>query len=223
MSREMQATSNKKFYSVFNGAFRTKVQEGTPGALERINKKGLQVFELETKALFGHIEDIAIEEVEFETGKVKQLKITLDQNEEGKHPILSFGVESKDGRDVIKKLPAIDYEKEVRIMPYRFEGDDGKEVSGVSIFQQDDEGKFTVKVENFFFDPVAKKYLHDFPTIDWDNASESEQKIYKIQRDEFLLNHTVKNILPRFTVKESTKDDFSQYQDDEINPEDIPF
>jgi hypothetical protein len=220
----MQSTgSNKKYYAVFNGAFRTRVPEDTEDAIPRINKNKVQVFEREVKALFGFIEEVALEDSDFG----KQLKITLDKNDDGVNPILSFGVESKDGRDVLKKLPAVDFTKEVRIMPYRFTPEDKQEeISGISITQKDEEGKYTVKVENFFFDPETKKYIHGYPVIDWDKASESEQKIYKIQRDEFLVNYLKENILPRFSeklVQFPTRAVEPTYPDEEIDVSSIPF
>ncbi len=219
MSSEMKTEgSNKKYYSVFSGAFRTKVPEGTPEALERTNKNGVRVFEREVKALFGTIENVAIEDSDYG----KQLKITLDANDEGINPILSFGVESKDGRDVLKKLPSIDLSKEVRIMPYRFKPEDkDEEISGISITQKDEEGKYTMKVENFFFNPITKKYIHEYPVIDWDTASESEKKIYKIQRDEFLLKYVEDNIVPRFSEK--PEDTGFEYPTDEVDVSEIPF
>lgn len=208
--------SNKKYYAVFNGEFRTRVSEGTPRALERVNKNGVQVFEEEHKALFGRIENIYIEDSEFG----KQLKIELDPDEDGKIPVVGFTVESKNARDVLKKLPAIDFDQEVRIMPYKFtpEGEE-KELSGISLTQQDEDGKYTVKIENHFFDPETKKYLHDFPTIDWEKASESEQKIYKIQRDEFLVKYLTDNVLPRFAAKETSPDfEYPSAEEDELRP-----
>lgn len=220
MSREEAATgSDKQYYQVYDGTFRTKVREGTPDALERVNKKGVQVFEREVKALFGKIENVAVEDSDFG----KQVKITLDKNDDGRSPVLSFGVESKDGRDVLRKLPAVDFTKEVRIMPYRFTPEDGdREMSGISFTQQDEEGKYTVKVENHFFDKATSKYLHDFPVIDWDNASESEQKIYKIQRDEFLVNYLKQHVIPKFEFGGIDRGAI-EYPEDEVNPEDIPF
>lgn len=216
MSREEQGSSDKQFYAVFDGAFRTKVREDYPDAIKRINKLGTQVYERELKAIFGRIENVAIEDSDYG----KQIKITLDKNDEGKYPVLAFGVESKNGRDVLKKLPGIDFSKDVRVMPYRFTPEDQTdERSGVSITQEDAEGNFKVKVENFFFDGVNKKYLHEFPTIDWDSATESEQKIYKIQRDEFLLKYVETNVLPRFAEKPVQ----NTYPTEEIRPEDIPF
>lgn len=219
MSSEQTSTgSNKKFYSVFNGAFRTKVPEGTPESFDRINKKGVRVFELEAQALRGIIEDVAIEDSDYG----KQIKITLDENDKGQHPILSFGVESKDGRDVLKKLPAIDFSKEVLVRPYRFIPEDkDEEISGISITQPDEEGMFKNKVENFFFDPETKKYIHNYPMIDWDKATEPEQKIYKIQRDAFLLDYVQNNVIPSFSEKPA--DSGFEYPENDISPEDVAF
>lgn len=195
MSHEQAATSDKQFYSVFAGAFRTRVREDYPDAIRRVNKNGVEVFEREVKALFGLIESVSLEDSDFG----KQIKITLDKNDDGKNPILSFGVESKNGRDVLRKLPAVDFAKEVRIMPYHFTPDgESDEVSGISFTQQDEEGKYTVKIDNHFFDGVKKEYLHGFPVIDWDTATESEQKIYKIKRDEFLVSYLKEQVLPKF-------------------------
>jgi len=193
MSREEKGTSKKQYYMVFDGTFRTKVDQDHPEAKARINKNDKQVFEKEVRALFGFIQNVYFEPSDYG----EQLKIELDENEEGKIPVLSFGVESKDGRDVLRKLPGIDFTKEVRIMPYRFSPED-KEIAGISITQQDEAEKFTIKIENFFFDKAEKKYLYEFPIIDWDNASTSEQKIYKIKRDEYLVNYTKNNIIPKF-------------------------
>ena len=220
MSREEQSTSDKQFYQVFDGAFRTRVREDYPEAIRRINKNNVEVFEREVRALFGVIEDVAIEKTDFGD----QIKITLDENEEKKHPVLSFGVESKNGRDVLRKLPSVDFTKEVRIMPYRFTPEDSpEEKSGISFTQQDSDGKFTVKIENFFYDAEKKSYKHEFPTIDWDNATESQQKIYKVQRDDFLVQYLKENVIPKFNSTVNTEVKPTEYPAEEVRPEDIPF
>jgi len=214
MSYEQKSESSNIYYQIYDQKFRTRVPEGHPEALERINKLGKQVFEKETGALFGRIEDVSIEDSDFG----KQIKITLDQNEDGKHPVISVGVESKNGRDLLKILPSVDFSKEVRIFPYRFKPEDkDEEISGISIAHPDDEGRFTNKVQNHFVDPETKKYLHDFPTIDWDKASEAEQKIYKIQRDAFLVKYLEDNVISKFSQEKTTDFEYP------IAEGDLPF
>lgn len=197
MSGEETYTGGKKqvFYSVFDGSFRTRVPEGFPDALVRVNKNNKEVHERMVPALFGIIENVEFEESDYG----KRIKITLDANDEGAHPVISMGVESKDGRDFLRKLPAIDLSKEVRFMPYKFTPDDSdQERSGISITQRDPNDQFTIKVENFFWDKEKTEYKHGHPSIDYDTAKESERKIYLIQRDEFLLDYAIKNVLPKF-------------------------
>ncbi len=141
MSREIDNKGSKKiYYQVFNGAFRTKVQEGHAGALERINKKNVKVWEREVGALAGKVENIVIEDSDYG----KQIKITLDANEQGNNAVLSFGTESKDGRDILKKLPAVDFNNEVCFTPYRYtpEGE-AQEKSGITVTQENEDGDFT--------------------------------------------------------------------------------
>ncbi len=223
MSREIQHEGKSKiFYQVFNGKFSTKVPEGTQGALDRINKKNVRVWERQVPSLAGRIENIEIEASDFG----KQLKITLDANQQGSNPVLSFGVESKDGRDILKKLPGVDFEQEVCFTPYRFipEGET-QEKSGITITQPNEDGDFTRKIGNYFFDPIKKAFTHDFPTVNWDDATESEQKIYKIKRDEFLMTYTIKNILPKFGEGTTANDSKPQVSAgaQEIDADSIPF
>lgn len=223
MSREEQGrSSNKVYYSVVGGTFRRRVSETTAGAIARINKNDKQVFELEVPALVGKIEAIAFEDSDYG----KQIKITLDANEHGMHPVLTFGVESKDGRDILRKLPAINLEQEVRIAPFSFtpEGETEKR-TGITVSQPDEEGNFTRKIDGYFYDKDTNTYLHGFPTIDWETASETKKKIYKIERDEFLVNYTQEHVIPKLLNEPLTANDVaptpSKYEDDPLDQ--IPF
>lgn len=215
MSKEQVGGQQEgKFYSVVGGTFRTRVPENHPEAVSRVNKKGVTVYEKEVRALFGKIENITVYEGDFG----KNLNITLDPNEDGEVPVASFIVDSRDGEDVMKKLPNVDFSKEVKIAPYRFipEGE-AKERSGVSIFQQDENGEFRKKLENYFWD--GKNALHGMPSIDWDKASEADKKIHFIKVNAVLVEYLEKNILPKFVEKAPTP----TTEEDSINPEDIPF
>ena len=207
MSREQITGKKGKYYYVIsdelgtgNTAFRTSVNIDHPEALSRTNKKGVVVHEKEVQSMFGRIEDISFYEGDFGTN----LLITLDPNEDGETPILSFGADSSDGEDVMRKLPNIDFTKEVKVSPYRFKPEDTqKERSGISIWQQDNDGNFKVKITTAFTEVSEvdgkKVYtsLHGFPQINWEEASVAERKIHWIKVNEFLVKHTNENIIPK--------------------------
>ncbi len=190
MSKEIESGgSNKVYYSIVGGTFTTKVPASHPQAKERINKLGKQVFEREVGGLEGKIENIDIEQSEYGP----QLKITLSANSEGKNPVIGIGLETKHGRELLRKLPAVDLNDDVRFIPYKFtpEGADDA-ISGLNLFQND------IKVGSHFWDANTKTFKDGHPIIDWNEASDSKKKIYKIERDEFLKNYLIKNILPKF-------------------------
>jgi len=215
MSKEQTANQQDgKFYYVVGGIFKTKVPENHPEAVARVNKNGVTVHEKDVQALFGKIENVSIYEGDFG----KNLNITLDPNEDGEIPVASFVLDSRDGEDVMRKLPNVDFSKEVKIAPYRFtpEGET-KEKSGVSIFQQDENGYFKVKIENYFWD--GKTNLHGMPSIDWEGATEADKKIHFIKVNAFLFDFLEKKILPKFSDKEEKP---IEYPENDI-ASNIPF
>jgi hypothetical protein len=190
MSKEIEVGgSNKVYYSIVGGVFVTKVPQSHPDAKERINKLGKQVFEREVGGLEGKIENIEIEPSEYGP----QLKITLSANTDGKNPVIGIGLESNNGRILLRKLPAVDLKEDVRFIPYKFtpEGQDEAK-SGLNVFQND------LKIGSHFWDDTKKVFKEGHPTIDWDKATPAQRKIYQIERDEFLKNYLTKNILPKF-------------------------
>lgn len=212
-----ETTNNNKYFYVVGGTFKTKGNASDDGVEERVNKNGVTVFEKPYKALFGRIEGISIFDGDF--GKI--INIKLDENEDGQTPVLSFNVESGDGKDIMEKLPAVNFSEDVKIMPYRFtpEGE-SKEKSGISVYQKDADGKYTNKITNFFL--VDKKPLHGYPTIEWDKASETDRKIFFIKRNEFLLNYFTENVIAKFSENQKTEAPL-EYPEEDIKPEDIPF
>src|SRR3990167_2832365 len=101
MSHE-EKTSNDLFFSVVGGKLRTKVASDHPEAelREYVLKDGTKgsKYERVVNALFGKIE-----KVEFYDGDYgKNLQITLDENEDGKHPVISLGTATNFGEDMMK-------------------------------------------------------------------------------------------------------------------------
>ncbi|MCR4330934.1 MAG: hypothetical protein NUV49_03595 [Patescibacteria group bacterium] len=215
-SREYNERGNKQYWATFQGSFRRKAQDNDnqDEVITRINKNDKEVHEISRTALSGYIADIYFEPSDFG----EQLKIELDASEDGKIPVLGFGVESKDGRDLLKKLPAIDLAKEVKFIPYQFT-DDGDTRSGITLYQSDT-GEFDKKIANFFWDDEKKEAVNGFPPIDWDNATEKEQKMWKIERDSFLKTYLQENVLPKFQVKPAEPE---EEPEEDISPSDGPF
>jgi len=215
MSREQVTGKKGKYYFVYDGAFRTSVSPDHPDAITRINKKGVTVHEKEVRALFGKIEDISFFDGDFG----RNLLITLDPNEDNETPILSFGAESMDGEQVMKKLPNVDLTKEVRISPYKFIPDDSeKERRGISIFQQDEAGNFTVKITDFFWD--GKNNLNGMPEINWEESSLADRKIHFIKVNEFLVKYTTENIIPKLAERTTSVSPIPHsYEEQELSRE----
>jgi hypothetical protein len=222
MSKEITTGgSDKVYYSIVGGTFVTKVPQGHPDAKERINKLGKQVFEREVGGIEGKIVNIEVEPSDYGP----QLKITTSANSDGKFPVIGIGLETKHGRELLRKIPSLDFSQDVRFIPYKFtpEGADDA-ISGINLFQND------LKIQSFFWDAEKKVFKNNHPTINWDDATESQKKIYKIERDEFLKNHLTKHILPKFEVNKTEKiemkgNDFSDFEtptEDEIH-KNIPF
>ncbi len=216
MSKEIETGgSNKTYYSIVGGTFTTKVTQSHSQAKERINKLGKQVFEREVGGLEGTIENIDIEQSEYGP----QLKITLSATSDGKNPVIGIGLETKHGRELLRKLPAVNLEEDVRFIPYKFtpEGADDP-ISGLNLFQND------VKVQSHFWDANSKTFKENHPTIDWDAASESQKKIYKITRDEFLKSYLITQILPKFDRRDNGIEFApTDVRAQDISPDEIPF
>ena len=200
--------SNNRYYSVVGGEFKTKSHPEDPKAESRVNKNGVTVWEVGHKAIFGLVEDVSI----FDGKLGKQINITLDPDENGKTPVLTFGVESKNGRSIMEKFPSIDFTKEVRFLPFSDYTPPGttEPISGLSLHQKDEDGKYTVKVENYFY--ADSKPRFGLPVIDWDKATESERKIHSITKADFLLKYFTENVLPKFhgETKATTMPDYPE-------------
>lgn len=222
MSREETYSTKNKYFPVIDGTFRVSVPENHPEAVIRHwetpdGSKGVK-YERIVHALFGVIEDIQIREGEYG----KTLNIFLDENEDGEVPVISLSVSSRYGEDFLKKLPNIILKEEVRIRPFAFTPEDSeKEVRGIEISHKDSEGKFTVRVKNFFYDVENKKALNGYPVPE--NASEMDKEDWQIfykQANKFLVKYAEENVLQSFAAKPTKQVEEPQ---EDINPEDIPF
>ena len=226
MSQLEQSSNNSVYLSIVQGSLRQTVSEGTPNAVRREweagGRKGVK-HELIYKNAVGRITDVSFYEGESEGRKFTTLNIRLDEQADGKTPVITTGVESRYAQEFLKKLPNIDLEEDVKILPYSFIPDgEEKEKTGVSILQRDHTGQFTKKVKNFFWDEKTNGAAHGFPVPDKSNGFDSDDwKVYFTQVKKFLISYTRENILPKFGDTEQSAVD--KAFEEELNPESIPF
>lgn len=217
MSSEQKSSSNKRYFQVIEGSFRTKVAKEHAEAISRDwetpdGKSGTK-YEREVRALFGTIESIELRDGEFG----KNLNIILDPDEEGVNPVISVGTSSRYGEDLMKKIPSMDLTKEYRFIPFDFEAKDTKKRNvGVSVTSRDEENNFTVKVQNYFYDGEKNTNGYPEPT----DEDKEDWPFYYKKANKFLVKYLETNVCSKFQTETDGK---VEYPKEEINPEDIPF
>lgn len=171
---------SKKYLSVLaDGKFHQTVPEGTEGAVVRTYKDKDDVDQTKTELVYnevsGKITKLAFEEGNF--GENLQIEIDGDG-------VVSLGTASSFGEDIMKKLPAIDLSKPVKLVPYAFE-DGGKSRKGVTVYQDEK------KVESHYYDKDAKKSINGIP--------EPEGDVSTFKSDDWKLHFM---LVRKFLVKE---------------------
>ena len=139
-----------------DGKLHMTVEEGTEGARKReyetSDGKTGEKWELVFTEVTGKITEVKFFEGDY--GKSLQLKI---EDGDEKPVVLSLSCASNYGEDAMKKIINVDLEKDVKIVPYSFLDDKGKNKKGVTIYQEDQ------KIKNFFYDEDAKKNINGYP------------------------------------------------------------
>ena len=208
MSRE-EIKKTGTFYTVIEGTFRTRVDETDEDAERREwstpdGKTGVK-WERVIGALVGKIEGIAF----YESDYGKNLQITLAKDDPtDKTRIISLGTASNYGEDTMKKLPNVNLTKEIRFRPFCFTAEDtGKEVRGMELTQQDEQGKFTKKVTNYFWNVEKKEARHGYPTPEGDVQaySSDDWKIFYLQARKFLIQNTIEQVISKVSTTGNTE------------------
>lgn len=200
MYKGLEQKDDKNYVNILgsDGSLRMTVDENTEGAKRREyetsdGKTGVK-YELVFKSISGMVKDIS-----FFDGDYGQ-NILIDFDNEGEILTLSVNTASNYGEDLMKKLPNIDFSQRVMIKPYAFEDEKGKVRKGLTINNQGD------KIQNFFYDPIAKKNINKFPDPKPNKGdkpyTKDDWKIYFIETRKFLTEYTQENILPKFADKE---------------------
>lgn len=168
-----------------DGTFRKVVDQSTEGAVRRDyetsdGKKGTK-WELKADSIEGVISRLGIYEGEY--GK----NILIALGDEDGEVIISLSSSSNFGEDFMKKLPAIDMTKPVKLSPYSFEDDKGKTRRGISIMQNEK------KIESAYSEKNEKtgkwKVTNGMPETDGDTAKfdTDDWKAHFIKVRKFLL------------------------------------
>jgi len=189
--------TNGTFASVLStGEISVKCEEGTPGSVRReyedSKTKELKVkFEKIYTDLTGFITSVKFFEGEYG----KQLQLTV--NDGGEETVLSFPTSSNFCEDLMKKLPSVNFEKEVFIKPYSFTDKVSKKLrKGVTIMQDNE------KVSSYFTSYANEKAetINGLPQPEKGKAYDNEDwKMYFMTVRKFLINFIIENISPAIT------------------------
>jgi hypothetical protein len=164
-----------------DGVFREKVVEGTPDAVKReyeYNGQNLVKWEVLHKNLNGHI--IGLTFVDGDFGE--QLVITVEN--EGDLAKLNLPVKGRYFSDFAKKLGGVDLSKPVSLSPYSFETEEGKQLTGITIYHEG--GKMT----SFYWD--GKNTLHGAPEAEKNATTKEDWEIFFAKERKFLKEQIIK-------------------------------
>ena len=190
-------TREQKTYAsvISDGTIRVKTTESDPLGVRRDYKlqDGTEGFKFERvyNELSGKITGVSF----FEGDYGKQINITVSTEGED-DVILALNLSANYAEDIMKKLPSIDFSKEVVLKPYSFEDDKKKLRKGISVSQDD------IKIKSFFHDDKNNP-INGFPTLEKDATGQTKQydkedwKIYFIQTRKFLVKYLEDNLLEK--------------------------
>jgi len=204
---------------IADGSIRVRSEESNPNAVRRDYElkdgtKGTK-WELVYTNLRGHINDISFRDGDYGT----QLMILIDDI------TLAVSMNSKYADDILKKLPNVDFSKDVNFVPFAFDDDNGKEKKGVTIYQDLGDVKPS-KLTNFFYDPETNGSKHGYPEFPENSKKmkKDDWKIYFITVRKFLQEYTEANVTP--LVKPNTltpNEKIVEVAELEIDVENIKF
>ena len=190
MKTETNNFDSRKFITILaDGKFHQSVEDGTPGSVVREyeDKEGnmKQKVELIHDSVSGIITSIIFAEGEY--GKSIQIELDGDG-------VISASTKSNFGEDLMKKIPALDLTKEVKLTPYSFTDDSGKNRKGVTVVQAGE------KVESFYWDKENKKAINGMPAPEGNTKTfdSDDWSVYFTGVRKFLIKEIEKIFPPKF-------------------------
>ncbi len=157
-----ESKSEGLLLSIIQGSFRAKSDKGNPNAVKREWKDDDDNVQSKWEEVFSKI-DGYITGVDFKESKFGEQAVIKMQDGNDKFSIyVSTG--SKFFADLGKKFPNINLSEKVEFSPYDFEGDNGKQQTGVTVRQGGE------KIYSHYYDADKKKTINGLPEAD-KNAS----------------------------------------------------
>lgn len=206
---------NAYWWNIIGGKFARRVKDGDSNARMRKNKEGKEVWEEYSDSLTGSIKSVSLQSGEYG----EQLVVTLIPAP-GFTYYIQIGRQTRFANCFLERLPQLRTGMSVKIIPYSFEDDNQKKVSGLNIFsgtnfEKKHESSFRVKKDGKI------EYLSGFPKFpeNWNTLKESQKKIYFVQVEEFLNEQLDKwRLENNFVEKEHDETPVQTNEDD-----DLPF
>lgn len=201
-----EAGSNGKFINIAQGRFRIPCEETNPKAVkrewEKDGKKGVK-HELVYSKLSGIITGIKFKDSDFG----EQIAIEVSSGQE--KYIINVASDSRYALDFMRRLPGVEFHKEVELTPYDMENEGGKKNTGIKVVQDGE------TIKNKYWDDDSKKNLHGMPEMTDKNPDSDDWKMYFIKVKKFLKKRVEEQIekeLNPIAKKEA-----------EIEEDDLPF
>lgn len=123
-----QDRTGGKYFTILNGKFCIRVEQGTPGAVQRVNKVGKTVYEIFHDSFTGKLINIRTRDGEY--GKSWE----FDFRDTGEVYTLQLSYSNSYATNILKMLPNIDLNKEMKLQPAQ-KIEDGKTKSSLFISQ----------------------------------------------------------------------------------------
>lgn len=205
-----------EFFQIKLGKVRQKSNENDKEAtyrewIDKDNKKH-DMYERVYASISGYLTKVTTKINEFG----EQFNFYFDWLDE-KEPILIVSLPSGDKylRDILKKLPNVDFSKPVTFKPFLSENKETKKVKiGVSISQNPDNPKDVI--QSYFYDPNRNCNLYGYPEMQEANPTKEDWKIYFLQEMKFLRKSVAELVIPKIeeAIIDTDRDEKYSYQHD---------
>ena len=144
-----------KYLSIFAGGFVQKCKPDADGAVMRLNKKGVEVWEKHHEYIDGTIREIKTSKYEYKPGQFqKNIEIIFDCD--GEKWTIQTPYDGSFCVSFLQRFVNVGLNKLIRLKPYSFEDKEGKKRSGFVLYANAEETPEN-KIESFWGGPDSGK------------------------------------------------------------------